>query len=88
MRLLRSGGGGGGGGGGLRLYRAAGSNLQMVRPSSMSVVIVRAREVRSKSLDLAIYSGTPLNGHPSKADTHDITDNSESPDCLSIHFNT
>ena len=34
------------------------------------------------------YSGTPLNGHPSIADTHDITDNSESPDCLSIHFNT
>ena len=30
------------------------------------------------------YSGTPLNGHPSKADTHDITDNSESPD-LSFH---
>ena len=34
------------------------------------------------------YSGTPLNGHPSTADTHDITDNSESPDCPSIHFNT
>ena len=35
-----------------------------------------------------IYSGTPPNGHPSKADTHDITDNSESPNCPSIHFNT
>ena len=35
-----------------------------------------------------VYSGTPPNGHPSKADTHDITDNSESPDCPSIHFNT
>ena len=34
------------------------------------------------------YSGTPLNGHPSKADTHDITDNSKSPNCPSIHFNT
>ena len=34
------------------------------------------------------YSGTPPNGHPSTADTHDITDNSESPDCPSIHFNT
>ena len=33
------------------------------------------------------YSGTPLNRHPSTADTHDITDNSESPDCPSIHFN-
>ena len=31
-------------------------------------------------------SGTPLNGHPSKANTHDITDNSESPDCSPIHF--
>ena len=28
-----------------------------------------------------VYSGTPLNGHPSTADTHDITDNSGSPDC-------
>ena len=35
-----------------------------------------------------IYSGTPLNGHPSTADTYDITDNSESPDCPSVHFNT
>ena len=34
------------------------------------------------------YSGTPLNGHPSTADTHDITDNSKTPDCPSIHFNT
>ena len=39
-------------------------------------------------VSLMSYSGTPLNGHPSKADTHDITDNSESPDCPSIHFNT
>ena len=34
------------------------------------------------------YSGTPLNWHPSKVGTHDITDNSESPDCPSIRFNT
>ena len=34
------------------------------------------------------YSGTPLNRHPSKADIHDITDNSESPDCPPIHFDT
>ena len=34
---------------------------------------------------LPIYSETPLNGHSSIADTHDVTDNSESPDCLSIH---
>ena len=34
------------------------------------------------------YSGTPLNGHPSTADTHNITDNSESPDHFSIDFNT
>ena len=37
---------------------------------------------------LWLYSGTTLNGHPSTADTHDITDNSESPDCPSVHFNT
>ena len=36
----------------------------------------------------SLYSGTPLNGHPSTADTHDIRDNSGSPDCPSIHFNT
>ena len=35
-----------------------------------------------------VYSGAPLNGHPSIADTHDITDNSESPDRFSIDFNT
>ena len=35
-----------------------------------------------------LNSGTPLNRHPSTADTHDIMDNSESPDCPSIHFNT
>ena len=36
------------------------------------------------------YSGTLLNRHPSTADTHNImdniTDNSESPNCPSIHF--
>ena len=30
------------------------------------------------------YSGTPLNGHPSTADTYDITKNSESPDRFSL----
>ena len=33
-----------------------------------------------------MYSGNPLNGHLSTADTHDIMDNSESPDCLFIYF--
>ena len=33
------------------------------------------------------YSGTPHNEHPSMADTHDIMDISESPNCPSIHFN-
>ena len=36
---------------------------------------------------LYMYSGTPLNGHPSTVDTYDITDNSECPDCISIDFN-
>ena len=39
-------------------------------------------------MQILLYSGTPLNGHPSTADTHDITDNSESPDYPSINFNT
>ena len=37
------------------------------------------------------YSGTPLNGHSSTADTHVISDSSESPDspdCHSVDFNT
>ena len=40
--------------------------------------------------DTLWYSGTPLNGHPSTADTHNtcISDNSESPDCPSINSNT
>ena len=45
----------------------------------------RAAQARTLS---GLYSGTPLNGHPSIADTHDITDNSESPDSPPIHFNT
>ena len=36
----------------------------------------------------SVYSGTPLNGHLSTADTCDITDNSESLDRISIDFNT
>ena len=32
------------------------------------------------------YSGTPLNGHPSKVNTHN--NYNESPDCPLIHFNT
>ena len=39
-------------------------------------------------VSFAKYSGTLLNGHLSTADTHYIVDNSESPDCSSIHFNT
>ena len=34
-------------------------------------------------LPMVHYSGTPLNGHPSTVDTHDIMDNSESCDCPS-----
>ena len=34
------------------------------------------------------YSGTLLIGHSSTANANSITDNSESPNCPSIHFNT
>ena len=37
---------------------------------------------------LLLYSGTPFNGHPSTADTHDITDTCDCPDRVSIDFNT
>ena len=33
------------------------------------------------------YSGTPLNRHLLRADTHKIADNSESSNCPSIHSN-
>ena len=33
------------------------------------------------------YGGTPLNVHPSMADTCDMMDISECPDCISIDFN-
>ena len=45
----------------------------------------RGGKLPPKEID---YSGTPLNRHPSIADAHDITDNSESPDCPFIHSNT
>ena len=34
------------------------------------------------------YSGTPLKGHPSGADTCDTTGNLQSPKCLPIRCNT
>ena len=40
------------------------------------------------TLNKYMYSGTLLNGNPSTSDTHDITDNSESPDPAFIQFNT
>ena len=49
---------------------------------------VGSLEVWTLSPQQSNYSETLLNGHPSTADTHDIMDNSESPDCPSIHFNT
>ena len=45
-------------------------------------------QVAGSGIVLVADPGTPLNGHPSIADTHDITDSSECPDCLPIHFNT
>ena len=66
--------------------------------SSMAFPIARSRHNHfSKARFLAshftenlalTYSGTPLNGHTSTADTNDITDNFESPDRLSVGFNT
>ena len=35
-----------------------------------------------------MYSGTPPNGHPSTADTSDITDKVSGPDCVSVDFRT
>ena len=36
----------------------------------------------------SFYIGTSLNGHPSMADTCNITDKLSSPDCFSIDFRT
>ena len=45
----------------------------------------RAGEIHQRRTQEANYSGTPLNGRPPTADTHDITDNSDYP---TIYFNT
>ena len=34
------------------------------------------------------YNGILLNRHPSTMDTHDITNNSKSPNCPSVHLNS
>ena len=50
--------------------RAAGSNLRMVRPGSMSTVkplIIRAREARAKILDLANYLAVRRRSHCTSA---------------------
>ena len=36
----------------------------------------------------SLYSGTTLNRHPSAVESHDIMDNSESPNHFSIDFST
>ena len=47
------------------------------------------QELVGLACETSEYSGTPVNGHPWIADTHDIiTDNFEGPDCPSIDFNT
>ena len=46
------------------------------------------QKTTSQSHYCPIYSGTPFNGHPSTADTYDKTDSSESPEHISICFNT
>ena len=66
-QLLRS--------GGLSLYRAAGSNLRMVRPSSMSVVkllIICAREARGKIFDLASYLVVRRRSHCTSASNWEL----------------
>ena len=62
---------------------ARGSVLTNSLKSNSSVVMVTCTSIAA--LFNEKYSGTLLNGHPSTVDTHNITDNSESPDCP---FNT
>ena len=48
-----------------------------------------ATRINVHIIDLYIhYSVTPLNGHPSTADTYDTTDTFKCPKCFSIYFNT
>ena len=49
------------------------------------VCVIFWHAIPTSLLIFLVYSG---NGHPSTADTHDITGNSESPNCPSIHFST
>ena len=62
-------------GGGRNLYGAVGSNLQMVRPSLMSVVklsIIHAREVCGKILDLASYLVVRWRSHCTSASNWEL----------------
>ena len=42
-------------------------------------MLLQCMQVAGSGIVLVADPGTPLNGHPSIADTHDITDNSEVP---------
>ena len=64
-----------------------------LRHHSVQRLLRCARGIHCKYVHLVFtvqlnYSGTSLNGHILTADTYDITDNSESPNSPSIHFNT
>ena len=54
------------------------SERTSLQPTSIRLTLMTGSE----------YSGTPLNRHPSPADTHDLTAKSESPNCPYIHLNT
>ena len=57
--------------------------------STFTLVLVSYVSMAYACMYIALnYSGTLLNEHPSTADTHDITGNSETPNCFSIDFNT
>ena len=72
----------------LRIFHSSFSHKLFTSLGGSTSYLAVDTEVYLKEAILVVYSGTPPNRHPSKVDTHDITDNSESPDCPSIHFNT
>ena len=58
-------------------------------PTLWTVTCLTGRSAQQSTLFLiSLYSGTLQNGHPSTADTHDITDDSKPHDSLSIYFHT
>ena len=63
------------------------SSLHSSFTFTLSLIPITTRMRKHASIG-ALYSRTPLNRHPTTADTCDKTDSSKSPERISLDFNT